>query len=667
MSVSRSLRNSSIAAAILIPLVVQSTAIGSDHTRLGGHVPHKKIAHSRHLGRLNARASINLAFALKPRDPEGLADFVKRVQDPADPQYGHFLTSAEFKDRFAPSDDDVNQVLAYLQSKGITRASVHSNNLVIDAVAGAETVESAFQVELHEYQTKDGRRVHAPINEPDVSEEIATRLHGMTGLSSFQHSRPHLKKNGATLNEVAPDGVSSINSYMTPPKIKSAYGLSTAATAGNGETLALFELDGFQSSDISKYANTFSITAPTINTILVDGASGSAGSDADEVSLDIELAMAASPGLSAINVYEGPNTDSGVLDTYSRIASDNSAKEVSTSWGAPEDTDTQSYLDAENTIFQQMAAQGQSVFAAAGDAGAYDDTENPGTLTVDDPASQPYVTAVGGTTLSLIGNGYGSETSWGTSSTSEGGGGGVSAVWSQPSWQSSLATVASKGSNTRRMVPDVALDANPNTGYSIYTGGAWYAIGGTSAAAPLWAAFMAQVNQARLNNSMSRIGFANTSIYQLAQSSLASSCFHDISDSSTNLHFPAVSGFDLSTGWGSFKGSALISALSATLPPAAPTNVATSGAAGTVTISWTASTNATSYSIYRSSSFSGPFVSIGSTAGTSTTDAVGANGYYYYVVATNASGSSGASLKHAGAAPLAAPGAASGLSSSEAP
>jgi len=666
MRVSRSLRNSSLAAAILIPLVIQSTAIGSDHIRLGGHVPHKKISQSKHLGRLNARASISLAFALKPRDPEGLADFVKRVQDPADPQYGQFLSSAEFKDRFAPSDADVNQVLAYLSSKGITRTSVHSNNLVIDATAGAETVESAFQVELHEYQSKDGRHAYAPINEPDVSEEIATRLHGIAGLSSFRHSRPHIKKS-SLLSEVNADGANSINSYMTPPKIKSAYGLSTAATAGNGETLALFELDGFQSSDIAKYATTFSITAPTINTILVDGASGSAGDNADEVTLDIELAMAASPGLSAINVYEGPNTDNGVLDTYSRIASDNSAKEVSTSWGAPEDTDTQSYLDSENTIFQQMAAQGQSVFAAAGDAGAYDDSENPGTLTVDDPSSQPYVTAVGGTTLTLSGTSYGSETSWGTSSESEGGGGGVSAVWSQPSWQTSLATVSSKGSNTRRMVPDVSLDANPNTGYSIYTGGAWYAIGGTSAAAPLWAAFMAQVNQARLNNSMSRIGFVNTSIYQLAQSSLASSCFHDISDGSTNLYFPAVSGYDLSTGWGSFKGAALISALSATLPPAAPTNVTTSGAAGTVTINWTASTNATSYSIYRSSSFSGPFVSIGSTAATSTTDVVGASGYYYYVVATNASGSSGASLKHAGAAPLATPGASSGLSSSETP
>jgi subtilase family serine protease len=652
----RSGKISKVAAFLagIVALSLNGSAIGSDHIRVPGHIPHSKLLRqARHLGRLNSRTSVTLAFTLKPRDAAGLADLAKRIYDPADPEYGHFLSTSEFNDRFAPSEADVRDVLTYLRSLGFRSASVHPNGLVIDAVGTAATVESAFAVQLQEYQTSEGQRVHAPAEDPELREDIAARLSGVSGLSTFRHSHPHLTSH--VNSNVNP------NSYMTPTKIKTAYNLSQSGNAGNGETIALFELDGFTMSDITTYEDNFSIPHANISTFLVDGASGSAGNGANEVTLDIELVTAVSPA-STINVYEGPNTDVGVLHTYNRIATDNTAKIVSTSWGSSESSETQSFLDAENTIFQQMAVQGQSVFAASGDAGAYDDSDNPSLLTVDDPGSQPYVTAVGGTTLTYAFNSYLSETSWATSSNGQGSGGGMSALWQLPNWQAGLATSANKGSNSRRMVPDVALNADPSTGYSIYLDGKWHAFGGTSASAPLWAAFMAQVNQARLSNRLGRIGFANPAIYQVAQSSLHSSSFHDIADGSTNLYFPTTGGFDLSTGWGSLQGGSLLSALSAaTLPPYPPSTVSTSGSAGLVSVNWSAVSGATSYTVYRSNSFNGTYVSVSQQAGTTFTETVGASGYYYYVTATNSAGTSGASVKRAGAAPLAAPGTASGI------
>jgi subtilase family serine protease len=661
-SLEKNMRLATMLAAT-IALLSPGSAHGNERTRLSAHVPLKQITQARHLGRLAPNSMVNLAFPLKLRDPAGLAELVKRIYDPSEPDYGRFLTAAEFKERFAPTDTQVNEVISFLRARGFQKVTLHVNNLVIDAAAEASVVERAFRLELHEYLSAQGQRARAPTQNPELPTGLAMRIHGIAGLNSFRHSHPHLARRNGALNPQKADGSGSMNAYMTPAKIKSAYNLSKSPTAGAGETVALFELDGFRDSDLATYDNAFAIQPPTVSTVLVDGVSANPGENADEVTLDVELVSAVAPG-ATILVYEGPNTDNGVLDTYNRIATDNAAKIVSTSWGASESSDTQGFLDAENAIFQQMAAQGQSVFSASGDSGAYDDASNSSLLAVDDPASQPYVTAVGGTTLSLAAGSYGDETSWGNLSNAQGAGGGFSAVWSLPSWQSGLATVANQGSKSRRMVPDVALNANPAKGYSIYVSGAWYAIGGTSAAAPLWAAFAAQVNQARIAANLSRLGFASPALYQIAQSSLFANCFHDVADGSTNLYFPATSGYDLSTGLGSPQGAALLAALSsATTPPSPPANVATSGAAGTVTVSWSSVAGATSYTVYRSASFQGPFVSRGAQTSTSFSELVGAASFYYYVTATNSAASSAPSAKRAGAAPLAAPGKASSLSS----
>jgi subtilase family serine protease len=553
---------------------------GDDMVRLAGHVPSKKIHLAEYLGPRNANDFVPLAIVLKPRNQAALDELLKSQQDPSSPQYHRYLQPAEFAARFGASAADIQQLSAHFARFGLNVSRVHPNNLVLNVEGPVSAVENAFQVQMHDYRLKSGRVAHAANADPIFPAELAGKVSAVAGLNTFSQRRPHL----SGLRAIPADQHASVGDFMTPAKIKTAYGLDTLTQTGSGETIALFELDGYVTSDITGYASFFSLPAPNLQNVLVDTATGAAGNGAVEVTLDIELALALAPA-AKIMVYEGPNTDQGVLDTYSKIATDNLAKEVSSSWGASEDEDTTAFLDGENTIFQQMAAQGQSVFAASGDSGAYDDPHHPSTLSVDDPASQPYVTGVGGTRLTLTSaNTYKAESAWNGSDYSppetggdgrlNGGGGGVSKKWPIPSWQVPVGTSANGESTVSRMVPDVSLDADPMTGYPIYQAVAgqsspWGLVGGTSCAAPLWAAFTALVNQARVANGLARLGFANPALYQIAESTQGPAAFHDVNDQSTNLNFAATINYDLATGWGTIYGAGLFSNLtSATLPAA---------------------------------------------------------------------------------------------------
>lgn len=537
---------------------------GDTSVRLAGHTPAKRMHAAEYLGSVSGSDSMKLAVVLKPRNQSALDDFLKRVQDPQDALFHKFLNPAEFAERFGPTEDDVKSVTDHFARYGVRATNVHPGRLVVDLEGSAAQVEDAVQVRLQNYRLADGRVARAASADPLLPADVATKIHAVAGLNDFARRRPHLRYPKG-MNALVPHA--SVGDFMTPAKIRSAYSLDTVSQTGAGETLALFELDGYTASDITAYTNYFGLPAANLQNVLVDGYSGAAGAGAIEVTLDIELALAVAPGLAKVMVYEGPNTDTGVLDTYAKIATDNVAKVVSSSWGASEDENIASFLNSENTIFQQMAAQGQSVFVASGDSGAYDDPAHPSNLSVDDPASQPYVTGVGGTTLLLsTANTYHTESAWGESA--EGGGGGVSKVWSIPTWQQSVGTSANGESTAQRMVPDVALDANPSTGYPIYMGaGSWQLVGGTSCAAPMWAAFFALVNQKRVADGLARIGQANPAIYQVAKSAQYPVAFHDVDDGSTNLAFAASADYDLATGWGSFNGAGLFTNLTAaTLP-----------------------------------------------------------------------------------------------------
>jgi len=537
------------------------------YVRLPGHVPSKAVSNAVLLRNLGASASVPITFTLPLRNRAELEELVQRIHDPADQEYyGKYLTSEEFNERFAPTQEDYNKVIAYAKSLGLAVSSTHPNRTLLNVTGQTRLIERAFRLRIQQYQAPSGRKFHAPNIDPQVPTTIASVISGIVGLDNHAVWRAFNKQRQIPESFQAADR-SSLTSPSgpgggySPSDLLTAYNLKGVPANGSGQSIALFELASYQASDINEYAKYFGLPAANLHNILVDGGSGS-GIDG-EVTLDIELALALAPE-SQIYVYEGPNSNQGVLDTYNRIATDNIAKQVSTSWGMCENLESAQYLQAESAIFLQMAAHGQTIYAAAGDSGAYDEYPNNTNLVVDDPASQPYVVGVGGTKLTVnSGTGiYGSETVWNDGLGNGAGGGGVSTVWPIPSWQANVSSLYSK---THRNVPDVSLNADPNTGYSIYYNGQWTIFGGTSCAAPLWAAFTACVNQELAANQKPVLGFANPALYALAAGSTYAVDFHDIT-SGDNLHYTANKGYDNATGWGSFNGSNLFASLTRSSP-----------------------------------------------------------------------------------------------------
>lgn len=540
--------------------------------RLSGHVPDKAIAKAAFLGNLEPTVQVPITFVLPLRDHEVLENLIHRMYDPADKEhFGKYLTSEEFIERFAPTQEDYDKVIAYAKSAGLDVTGVHPNRTLLNVSAPTKTVETALNLRLDQYESPSGRTFHAPNNNPEVPNSIASIISGIVGLDNHPVWRPFNRQKHfieeTSQSNAAKTSPSGPGGGYSPADLVTAYNLSGVSANGSGQVIALFELGGYHASDINEYAKQFGLPAPKLKNILVDGGSGS-GIDA-EVTLDIELALALAPQ-SEIYVYEGPNTNQGVLNTYNRIATDNVAKQISTSWGLGEDLNTQ-YLQAENAIFKQMAALGQTIYAAAGDSGAYDDFDNNSSLTlmVDDPASQPYIVGVGGTRLTVNAqNGaYGAESVWNDGLGVGAGGGGVSNYWPIPAWQINVPTTVSK---SHRNVPDVSLNADTNTGYAIYHNGKWAVYGGTSCAAPLWASFTALVNQVLLAHQKPVLGFANPSLYAIGAGASYATDFYDIT-LGDNLHYSAGKGYDNATGWGSFNGANLLASLTnSSVPPIQP-------------------------------------------------------------------------------------------------
>jgi len=580
--------------------------------RLPGHVSPNILLRSTLLGRKTGTDSVPLALALPLRDPAGLERLLLRQYTPGDPLFHHFITPEEFTSRFSPTAQTYAAVAAFARMKGLTVTQTHPNRLLLEVSGPASAVEAAFQVHLRNFESPEGRVFHAPNAEPSIPAALMGKLAGVIGLENSAVWRSHAARRQGLPQTVGTPIGTGVEGGLTPSDIKAAYNLSATTLTGRGQTLGLYEADGYSPSDIASYASSFGLPFIPLKNVLVNGATGvpSASDGPGEVTLDIELMMALAPGATAIYVYETPNDGPGILAGYAQIANDDIAKEVSTSWGETENNLPAVFSQAENTIFLQMAAQGQSIYAAAGDTGAYDDTVN---LSVDDPASQPYVTGVGGTSLNVVsaGGAYESESTW-SNPTPElfgppkgsGGGGGISDVWMISDYQNTVSTLAS---TTQRNVPDVSLDSDPNTGYSIFYNGGFTVYGGTSCAAPLWAAFTALVNEQREANGEADLGFANPTIYQIAQGPHYGSAFHDIRDHSSNLFYEALPGYDNATGWGSFNGAGLLTQMApavvananpvASLTLAPPTVVGGLTSTATVTLTNPAPTGGASVSV----------------------------------------------------------------------
>ena len=510
------------------------------------------------------------------------------MNDPASPSYGKYLASDEFTQKYSPTTTEYNKVISFAQENGLKVTETSGNHTILDVTGPASAVESAFNIRLSNYRSRTGRLFYAPNVDPSVPSELAGVISGVIGLDDAAEVKPNfIVPQIASPSQSAQQVGTGPGNGLSPGNIQRIYDVTPNLVSS--ESLGLVELDGYNVSDINAYLGYYQnqpnelptpYTPVMLQNVLVDGFSGrpTISINAEEVTLDIELQLALSPYAKKIIVYEGPTTPVGLADVCNRIAKDNQAKEISCSWAYIERQQSSSVLNSENNSFMQMAAQGQSMFVASGDRGAYGDGS---TLSVEDPSSQPYVTSVGGTTLHYHYDGSVSytESTWmGTFANipynGGGSGGGISSVWRLPSYQNGVVSAASLGSASMRNIPDVSLNADPNTGYSIYYGGQWTVIGGTSCAAPLWAAYVANVNANRvagytfLGGVKPRLGFINPVLYKIGQGAHYTTFnpsggpdFNDIADGSNNLYYPAIVGYDLATGWGSFNGRQMYSDL----------------------------------------------------------------------------------------------------------
>ncbi len=540
---------------------------------LKGHVP-RAISrfHLQPLRNLPSANRLNLAVSLPLKNQPGLDNLLQQIYDPRSPEYHHYLTPGQFTAQFGPSQQDYDTVVAYFKANGFAVTGTYSNRTLLDVSANVETIQKVFHTTLRVYRhPTENRTFYAPDTDPVISPGIA--ISHITGLDNFVIPRPLAKKMrwSGNLSGARPANYtgSGTNGEFMGKDFRAAY-IPGVTLNGAGQSVALFELDAYYTSDITAYEQLAGLPNTTLTNISVDGGVFTPGSGDGEVSLDIEMAISLATNLSQVIVYEAPNGgNNSVLDELMRIADDDAAKQISSSWLIGDSS-------AYDTYYKQMASQGQSFFQASGDDGAFYSG-------ISEWADDTNITLVGGTTLSTTGPGgaWSSETVWNWYSQGIGtgvGGGGVNFNNVPiPAYQQSVSMANNQGSTTLRNVPDVALTADDIFVYynnGNFNGNEYF--GGTSCAAPLWAAFIALVNQQALAQGESTVGFINPAVYAIGQSPNYANCFHDITtgnntNSTVGNEWYATNGYDLCTGWGTPNGQNLINALAP--PTQSPFNI----------------------------------------------------------------------------------------------
>ena len=537
--------SAAICVAIVLFIFLPVLARGQGEAVLTRHMREEvSSGQAAWVGRLPASQTLRLTIALPLRNESDLDDLLQELYDPQSPSYHQFLSVEDFTERFGPPQADYDALVSFLEASGMTVTGTASNRMIVNVTGPAANIERAFHTTLSEYQhpTED-RTFYAPDREPTT--DLPFALWHITGLDNFSIPRP------ASLVRVAEARGGQTGSgpggYFLGSDIRAAYYGGTALN-GAGQSVGLLEFAGYNIADVQNYfAQVKQPLNVTVKGVSTDGSSLSCTGSCDdtEQALDIEEAISMAPGMTSVLVYVSDTSD---VSIFNRMASDNIAKQLSCSWGwSPADP------SSDDPIFKEFAAQGQNLFVASGDSGAYRSRSR-----YVYPADDAYVTSVGGTDLTTASAGgpWKSETAWADS------GGGISPNHiAIPAYQllKGVITTANKGSTAYRNCPDVAAGANTDN-YICYDGtcaGGW---GGTSFAAPRWAGYLALTNQQAVANGLKPLGFINPTLYSIGLGSSYGADFHDIT-SGSNGTYSAVTGYDLVTGWGSPNGTGLINAL----------------------------------------------------------------------------------------------------------
>jgi kumamolisin len=584
--------------------------------------------------------NMTVSIILKLQNAAELDAFIAASVDPTSNRYHKFLSVNQFRARYAPSNGQIERVTHYLQGLGITVNEVYDDNLVIKATGTAAQFSQAFTTTLRDYKDDKGRRFQRPDHAPKVPTLLQDVVLYVSGLNTqAAQFKPHSTRAQPMGSEagvpaqavVLPSGngtATGVAGNYTTGDVANFYGVNPLydqGITGKGMTVGIATLANFLPADAYYYWSQIGqrVKPNRITQVHVDGGGDlSADAGSGETALDVEQSGGLAPDANMI-VYDAPNTEAGFIDVFYKAISDNKVDTLSVSWGSPEifnfeipqfSTDATAVLVAYHQAFAEAAAQGISTFAASGDAGAYDtarsfaapDFTTP--LTVDSPASDPYIVAAGGTTLptSFLRRGIPinvpTERVWGwdyfndycairgrTPATcgffSVGGGGGVSVFWPQPAYQKNVPGIRSSEPNQvfsfipdpvnapaaqillytvpagvkGRNLPDISLNADPFTGYLVYStpdGGFTPGYGGTSFVSPQLNGIFSLIAQAR----GSRLGLLQPQLYALKAKAGQVSAINDIT-AGDNWFYKGVSGYDPGAGLGTINAAALARAI----------------------------------------------------------------------------------------------------------
>jgi kumamolisin len=462
------------------------------------------------------------------------------------PRERKYLTREEFARAHGASAADVEKVRAFAAEYGLQVVSGDRAARTVKLAGTVKALNDAFGANLRRYEHASGT-YRCRTGNLTIPRDLDGIIEGVFGLDNRPQAKTHFrlrkKKRAVAVS-------------YSPLQVAKAYSFPSGAN-GTGQTIGIIELGGgYNASDLNSFFSGLGISGTKVTAVSVDGAKNSPTGDASgpdgEVELDIEVSGAVAPS-AQIAVYFAPNTDQGFIDAVTAAVHDATLKPsiISISWGGPENSWTAQSRDALNSACEDGATMGVTVLAASGDDGASDGSTSGNT--VDFPAASPYVVGCGGTKLTISGSTIGSEQAWNELSANEGAtGGGVSEVFALPSYQQSANVPKAPNGFVGRGVPDVAGDADPETGYDVLVDGEQSVIGGTSAVAPLWAGLFALINQSLGAN----VGYVNALLY----SAKVDPTFHDIT-SGSNGGYSAGPGWDACTGLGSPDGAALLAAL----------------------------------------------------------------------------------------------------------
>lgn len=500
------------------------------------------LANAAALGNVPSTQTLHIAVALQLRNRAALDSYIAAINNPSSSQYGNALSPAAFAAQYGPTGAAVQQVTSYLSGAGLTNIRVAPNNLFVTADGTAAQIEAAFNTHLGLF-SQNGSTVYANTTAAQVPSTLSGTVVSVLGLNDASVMKP--PKHKASGSTGSPTGVSAPQ-YLTayaPQGFQKAYDVAKTPTGAHTSIAIITE--GDMTGVISDLRTEEKANAlPQVPvTVVQTGLASSDTSGADEWDMDTQFSTGMAQTVSHLYLYDSTSlTDSDLALAINSFAAQDVAKAGSASLG---ECEVFPYVDgamlADDEVFAEAAAQGQTFFASAGDTGGFcavapTNGAPVGAPFVNYPASSPYVVAVGGTTLLTNSDGtYNNELAW------LAGGGGTSAFETSPFWQAGVVPAAN--GTVGKALPDVSMDADPNSGANVYINGTPTAVGGTSLSSPLSLGVWARVESAHAN----ALGFAAPHLYKL----YGTAAYHDIILGDTGP-YPATPGYDYATGMGTF-------------------------------------------------------------------------------------------------------------------